>query len=65
MGGALPTLAASETSSNLSVQVVQQNGTTIKGVVVDEQGEPIIGASVVEQGSSNGTVTNLDGNYVL
>lgn len=64
-GGALPTLAASETSSNLSVQVVQQNGTTIKGVVVDEQGEPIIGASVVEQGSSNGTVTNLDGNYVL
>ena len=64
-GGTLPTLAASETSSSLSVQIVQQNSSTIKGVVVDEHGEPIIGASVVEQGSSNGTVTNLDGNYVL
>ena len=64
-GGTLPTIAANETLSNPSVQSVQQNGTTIKGVVVDEQGEPIIGASVVEQGSSNGTVTNLDGNYVL
>lgn len=64
-GGALPTLAASETLSNPSVQIVQQNSSTIKGVVVDEHGEPIIGASVVEQGSSNGTVTNLDGNYVL
>lgn len=64
-GGTLPTLAANETSSSPSVQIVQQNSSTIKGVVVDEHGEPIIGASVVEQGSSNGTVTNLDGNYVL
>lgn len=65
-GGTLPTIAANETSSNPSVQSIQQNGTTIKGVVVDEQGEPIIGASVVEKGNAkNGTVTDLDGNYTL
>ena len=65
-GSTLPTIAANETLSNPSVQSVQQNGTTIKGVVVDEQGEPIIGASVVEKGNAkNGTVTDLDGNYTL
>ena len=65
-GSTLPTIAANETLSNPSVQSVQQNGITIKGVVVDEQGEPIIGASVVEKGNAkNGTVTDLDGNYVL
>ncbi|MBQ9649253.1 MAG: TonB-dependent receptor [Prevotella sp.] len=37
----------------------------ITGTVVDAQGEPIIGASVVVKGSSNGTVTDLDGNYTI
>lgn len=33
------------------------------GVVKDALGEPIIGASVVEKGSSNGSITDLDGNF--
>lgn len=33
------------------------------GVVKDAMGEPIIGASVVEKGSSNGSITDLDGNF--
>ena len=33
-GGTLPTLAASETSSSLSVQIVQQNSSTIKGALL-------------------------------
>lgn len=37
----------------------------IKGVVYDTQNEPIIGASVVEDGTTNGTVTDLDGNFQL
>ena len=37
----------------------------IKGVVKDDAGEPIIGASVREEGTSNGTVTDLDGNFTL
>ena len=39
--------------------------TEITGTVVDETGESIIGASVVEKGTTNGTVTDLDGNFTL
>lgn len=38
---------------------------TVKGKVLDELGEPITGANVVEKGSTNGTITDLDGNYSL
>ena len=37
----------------------------IAGTVVDDKGEPVIGASVVVEGMSIGTITNLDGNYIL
>ena len=46
----------------LSVNAVAQN---ITGTVKDSQGEPIIGASVVEKGTSNGVITNLDGQFTL
>jgi len=38
---------------------------TITGIVVDAKKEPIIGASVLENGTSNGTVTDLDGQFTL
>ena len=38
---------------------------SIKGKVLDELGEPIIGANVVEKGTTNGTITDLDGNYLI
>ena len=37
----------------------------VTGTVVDVQGEPIIGASVVVKGTSNGTVTDFDGNFTM
>lgn len=37
----------------------------VKGKVLDELGEPIIGANIVEKGTTNGTITDLDGNYTL
>lgn len=37
----------------------------ITGIVVDDRGEPIIGANVVEAGTSNGTITDTDGKFVL
>lgn len=38
---------------------------TLKGVVHDSAGEPIIGAFVVQQGTNNGTMTGVDGDFVL
>lgn len=37
----------------------------VTGVIKDANGEPIIGASIMEQGSSNGTITDLDGHFTL
>lgn len=39
--------------------------TTINGQVKDDMGEAIIGASIVVKGTSNGTVTDFDGNFTL
>ena len=44
--------------------VFAQGGYQVKGVVVDALG-PVIGATVIEAGTSNGTSTGLDGDYVL
>lgn len=38
---------------------------TITGIVLDSNKEPIIGVSVVEKGTTNGTVTDIDGKYRL
>ena len=38
---------------------------TVHGYVDDEFGEPLIGATVMEKGTSNGTATDLDGNFTL
>ena len=39
--------------------------TQVKGNVVDEKGEPVIGASIVVKGTTVGTVTDFDGNFIL
>lgn len=38
---------------------------TVKGHVKDDTGEPVIGASVLESKTVNGTITDIDGNFVL
>ena len=38
---------------------------TLKGKVLDNRGEPLIGVSVVEKGSTNGCITDFDGNFSL
>lgn len=43
-----------------------QQGITVKGTVVDDNGETIIGASVVVKGNNSiGTISDIDGNFVL
>ncbi|HHT34580.1 MAG TPA: hypothetical protein GX018_06095, partial [Bacteroidales bacterium] len=45
--------------------LLAQGSTTVEGKVVDDQSEAMIGVSVLEKGTSNGTVTDLNGNYQL
>ena len=49
----------------LMAVVAQAQGQTVKGTVLDENGEPMIGATVKAVGGQGGTVTDMDGNYVL
>lgn len=44
---------------------IQQQKKVATGRVVDNQGEPLIGVTVMEVGTSNGTVTDLDGKFSL
>ncbi len=42
-----------------------QEKRTIKGIVADTNGEPVIGANIVEKGTTNGTISDLDGVFSL
>lgn len=48
----------------LSVNTFAQQ-IVVKGIVKDTTGEPIIGANVIVKGTTNGTITDFDGNFLL
>lgn len=48
-----------------SVSEIDQTKHPISGKVLDSNGDPIIGANVLEKGTTNGTITNIDGEYSL
>ncbi|MFA6831929.1 MAG: TonB-dependent receptor [Bacteroidaceae bacterium] len=45
--------------------IVSAQTINVKGVIVDTSNEPIIGASLLEDGTTNGTITDLDGKFAL
>lgn len=47
-----------------SLGIFAQN-ITVRGTVTDSEGEPLAGVTVLIQGTASGTVTNVDGNFVL
>ena len=48
------------------IAIVQQTGNiTVTGTVVDQTGEPVIGVNVLVKGSTNGTITDMVGNFSL
>lgn len=51
-----------KTLSNGSQQVKKKN---VSGVIVDTNGEPVIGASVLVKGTTNGTITDMDGKFTI
>ncbi|MCH7411216.1 TonB-dependent receptor [Belliella sp. DSM 111904] len=42
---------------------IAQSGVAVRGIVTDDTGESLPGVSVVEKGTSNGTVTDIDGSF--
>lgn len=51
--------------SKVENNTAQQSKKRIEGVVRDQNGEPVIGANIVEKGTTNGTVTDIDGKFML
>lgn len=44
---------------------VGQHKRDISGTVIDSNGEAVIGANIIEKGTTNGTITDIDGNFSL
>ncbi|MBQ6911656.1 MAG: TonB-dependent receptor [Bacteroidales bacterium] len=58
-------MAALALSLLVGVSLSAQQKVTISGVVTDDQNEPMIAAGVVQKGTTNGTITDIDGNFTL
>lgn len=68
MAGALLTntfVAQAAELGSESIASIQQQTITVSGVVMGSDGEPLMGVNVVEKGTTNGTITDLDGKYTL
>ncbi len=60
-----PATYAVETISPLSEIAAPWDNIQVKGVVVDESGSPLPGVSVYVKGTTNGTITDIDGNFSI
>lgn len=63
----IASIAATEsaTPDNPLVSMVTQQNKKVSGVVYDTNGDPAIGANVIVKGTTNGTITDMDGKYTL
>lgn len=63
----IASIAATEsaTSDNPLVSTVTQQNKKVSGIVYDTNGDPAIGANVIVKGTTNGTITDMDGKYTL
>lgn len=52
-------------SAFMTVNLYAQTKVVVKGSVVDVSGEPLAGVAVIEQGTVNGVLTDIDGNYEM
>ena len=62
--GAYIVLSSNSKSEN-SIALISQQNRQITGIVKDATGEPVIGANVVEKGTTNGTITDVEGRFSL
>lgn len=62
---AIDTSIHSAPSVSIESTLQQQSIKSIKGTVTNDSGESIIGANVIVKGTTNGTITDMDGNFTL
>ena len=55
--------APGETTEVLTIWQIE--GRTVSGVITDKTAEPVIGLNIIEKGTTNGTITDMDGNFTL
>jgi TonB-linked SusC/RagA family outer membrane protein len=61
----VPAVYAEGNINTEQMSITQTDKITVKGKVVDENGEALTGATVQQQGTTNGVVTDIDGNFSL
>lgn len=65
VGWTTPSWATLAVINENASSFLMEQVSSIEGKVVDVNGEPIIGASVIVKGTSNGTITDVDGRFSL
>jgi len=63
-GGVSPASGTHIGTESRDAKITQQTG-SVSGTVKDQRGEPMIGVSILEKGTSNGVISDLDGNFKL
>ena len=60
-----PATYAEGNGNAVQMSMTQTGNITVKGKIVDENGEPLLGATIQQQGTSNGVITDINGNFSL
>ena len=60
-----PATYAAGNSNTAQMTMAQAGNITIKGKIVDERKEPLPGATIQQKGTSNGVITDIDGNFSI
>lgn len=61
----LPRTTNSASNSFIQGTGIQQKRNVVKGKILDAVGQPVIGANIVEKGTTNGTISDMDGNFTI
>ena len=64
-GGTIWGLPANPTPKDGMQITAQADKLTIQSIIADAKGEPLIGVSILEKGTTNGTITDIDGAFTL
>lgn len=61
----VPATYAEGNGNNDQMSMTQPGNIIVKGKIVDEKGEPLPGATIQQKGTSNGVITDTDGNFSI